>query len=200
MKRVFAAVIVIVVIIVAWWFFSGKKQGEKQPKQEALKIQKHSADFNSSIDKTITSYLAMKDAFVNADTTSIRSQTQAFIGSLNAIKLNDLSKDDSSITISAQQFVSDVKVNAEAVLQEKDVTEMRQDFRMVSENLYPFLRTISYEGTKLYWQNCPMAFGDNNGANWISNTRQIINPYLGKNHPQYKATMLGCGENKDSLQ
>ena len=71
---------------------------------------------------------------------------------------------------------------------------------MVSENLYPLLKTIGYEGPKLYWQNCPMAFGENKEGNWLSNTPEIINPYLGKNHPQYKATMFGCGETKDSLK
>ncbi len=35
------------------------------------------------------------------------------------------------------------------------ITEMRQDFSMVSENIYPFLKTIGYEGEKLYWQNDP---------------------------------------------
>ncbi len=200
MKRVLAIILLLVVVGVIWWFFSAGKKGKSEPKQQALKIEKHTKDFNQGIDNTLKNYLIMKDAFVNADTASIKTNTQKFIASLDALKLNDLTKDDSSILVSAKQFASDVRLNAEAILQEKDITEMRQDFRMVSENLYPFLRTISYEGPKLYWQNCPMAFGDNNGANWLSNTSQIINPYLGKNHPQYKATMLGCGENKDSLQ
>ena len=69
-------------------------------------------------------------------------------------------------------------------------TEMRQDFRMVSENLYPFLKTIGYEGPKLYWQNCPMAFGENKEGNWLSNTSEIINPYLGKNHPDINRLWL----------
>ena len=76
---------------------------------------------------------------------------------------------------------------------------MRKDFGMVSENLNPFLRTINYEGEKIYWQFCPMAFGEDKGANWLSKTQEVINPYLGKNHPKYKADMLNCGEVKDSI-
>ena len=41
---------------------------------------------------------------------------------------------------------------------------------------------------------------EDKGANWISNTPEIINPYLGKNHPEFKATMLHCGETKDSIK
>jgi hypothetical protein len=45
-----------------------------------------------------------------------------------------------------------------------------------------------------------MAFGEDKGANWISNTEEIINPYLGKNHPEFKSGMLHCGEVKDSIK
>ncbi len=52
----------------------------------------------------------------------------------------------------------------------------------------------------LYWQNCPMAFGQDKEGNWLSNTKEIINPYLGKNDPQYKSSMLNCGEIKDTIK
>ena len=71
---------------------------------------------------------------------------------------------------------------------------------MIGESIYPLLKTIHYDGNTLYWQNCPMAFGEDKGANWISNTAEIINPYLGKNHPEFKGTMLHCGEVKDSIK
>jgi hypothetical protein len=78
---------------------------------------------------------------------------------------------------------------------------MRKDFSMVTEMMYPsFFKAINYEGPKLYLQNCPMAFGEDNGANWISSSEEVINPYLGKIHPEYKATMLHCGEVKDTIK
>jgi len=66
--------------------------------------------------------------------------------------------------------------------------------------MYPsFFTAINYEGPKLYLENCPMAFSDSISANWISNSAEIVNPYLGKSHPIYKAGMLHCGEVKDSI-
>jgi hypothetical protein len=70
---------------------------------------------------------------------------------------------------------------------------------MVSEFLYPFLKTVGYEGTKIYWQNCPMAFGDDKPANWLSTSAEINNPYLGMHHPEFKSAMLHCGETMDSI-
>ncbi len=72
---------------------------------------------------------------------------------------------------------------------------------MISELMYPsFLKTVNYEGPKLFLQNCPMAFNDTESANWISNSEEIVNPYLGKNHPKYKGGMLHCGEIKDTIK
>ncbi len=201
MKSLLAIIFLGAVLFGVWWiFFKKGDSGPSEPKQEAIKIKKHSIEFNQSVHNAVNYYLNMKSAFVNADTANAKAEGQKFIMAADSLKLDELRQDDSTILMAARQEVSDMKANAIAMLLENDVTEMRQDFRMVSENLYPFLKTIGYEGPKLYWQNCPMAFGEDKGANWISNTNEIINPYLGKNHPQYKATMLACGETKDSLQ
>lgn len=200
MKRLLAIIFLGVVLFGAWWIFFKNDTHPSAPKQESIKIKKHSYAFNLGIADAVNAYLNMKNAFVEADTVQIKEMGQKFIAAVDSLQLNELKKDDSTILIAARQEVSDIKANAEALLMENDLTEMRQDFRMVSENLYPFLKTIAYEGPKLYWQNCPMAFGENKEANWISNSSEIINPYLGKKNPQYKATMLGCGETKDSLQ
>ncbi len=200
MKSLLAILFLAAVLFGAWWFFLKKNDsGPSGPKQEAIKIKKHSNEFNQSVLNSINNYLNIKNAFVDADTGKAKIEGQKFIAAMDSLKLDELKNDDSTILIVAMQEVSDIKANAGAMLQEKDITEMREDFRMISENLYPFLKTIGYEGPKLYWQNCPMAFGEDKEANWISNTSQIINPYLGKNHPEFKATMLGCGETKDSL-
>ena len=57
-----------------------------------------------------------------------------------------------------------------------------------------------YEGPTLYFQNCPMAFNDTEPANWISKTKEIMNPYMGKKHPKYQSGMLNCGEIIDTIK
>jgi hypothetical protein len=201
MKNVSIIIISIVIVIVGIWLVWGRhKTHDELPKQQPLKVGRHSTEFNQSINSIVTAYLSLKDAFVNADTAKIKEQQRNFIHVIDSVKLDDLKKDTSGIFQSAQMQISDIRSNAEAISKETDITEMRQDFRMVSENLFPLLKTIHYEGAKLYWQNCPMAFGEGKDASWISNTEEIINPYLGKNHPEYKGTMVHCGEIKDTIQ
>jgi hypothetical protein len=200
MKRVLAVVFLIIILLAVWFlFFKTEKTGNSTSEKQTAEVPKHSSEFNAKISSMMNAYLEMKNAFVDADTTEIKAKTSRFIASTDSLNLSELHEKDSSLFMAAQQNISDIKANAEPVLKENDLTEMRRDFSMVSENLYPLLKTIGYEGQKLYWQNCPMAFGDDKPANWLSNTSEILNPYLGKHHPEYKSAMLHCGENMDSL-
>jgi hypothetical protein len=200
MKRVLAIVFLIIVILAVWFlFFKTDAVTTTSNETESIATAKHSDEFNQEIANTMNAYMSMKDAFIDGDTALIKSETSKFINSIDSLHLNELQKNDSSIFMAMQQNISDIKANANPILQEKDLTEMRHDFSMISENLYPFLKTVGYEGQKIYWQNCPMAFGEDKPANWLSSTSEILNPYLGKNHPEYKSAMLHCGENMDSL-
>lgn len=200
MKRVLAIVFLIIILLGVWFLFFKKESGTATVNEpENVAVVKHSEEFNQKIADIMSVYMSMKNAFVDGDTVSIKSETSQFIAAVDSLNLNELQKNDSSIFMAMQQNISDIKANATPILQDKDITEMRHDFSMVSENLYPFLKTIGYEGKKLYWQNCPMAFGEDKPANWLSSTSEILNPYLGKNHPEYKSAMLHCGETMDSL-
>lgn len=200
MRKLLAILFIAALVFGAWWIFFEDKSHNDGPKQQPLKVGKHSGEFNKSVGAVVTEYLSLKEAFVNADTTKIKAQEKKLIAAIDSIKIDELKKDTTGIFQSAQLLIGDIISNANAILKETDITEMRQDFRMVSENLFPLLKTIHYEGVKLYWQNCPMAFGEGKDASWLSNTEEIINPYLGKNHPEYKGTMLHCGEIKDTIQ
>ena len=149
----------------------------------------------------ITAYLNMKDAFVEADTAKAKQYDSTFIHLLDSIPMDELKADTAIIIESAKASINDIRSNAVSLLSQSDITEMRQDFRMITEMMYPaFFKIINYEGPKLYLQNCPMAFGEDKAANWISNSQEIVNPYLGKNHPEFKGSMLHCGEVKDSIK
>ena len=128
MKSLLAIVFLAAVLFVAWWVFLKKDTHETEPRQEAIKINRHSKEFNQSIADAVNNYLDMKNAFVDADTVAMKSSGKKFIVAIDSLKLNELQKDDSKILLAAQQEVSDIKVNAEAMLQEIDLTEMRAGF------------------------------------------------------------------------
>lgn len=203
MKRIFLLLAICAILFGIYWFkfrATGPTVPEP-PKQAPLAVKKHTENFNKNVDSVIYSYLAIKDALVNDDAVNAKVSTTNFIKFLSTFPINELKKDTASIYETAKMNIEDMKSNAVSLNNQTDITEMRKDFNMVTTMMYPsFFKAINYEGQKLYYTNCPMAFGDNEEANWISNSAVIVNPYLGKVHPKYKATMLGCGEVKDSIE
>jgi len=200
-KRGLIYFIVIIIAVALYWFLlRPTPNSQESPKQAAIVIKKHSQVFNNNIDKLMLHYLALKDAFVEADTTLVKAKCLLFIQSLESIDTIELKKDTSLIYETIKATIADVQANASSLLVQTDITEMRKDFSGLTDMMYPtFFQVINYEGPTMYLQNCPMAFDDEIPANWISNSNEVVNPYLGKKHPKYKAAMVNCGEVKDSI-
>jgi hypothetical protein len=201
MKKLIIGILFLIVIFAVWKFFIKSNNPQiSEPKQQALKAGNHSAEFNAAIDTMIGAYLEMKDDFVDTDSIKAKDACKKMIVLIDTLPLSELKKDTSGIYDAAIAQVSTIKEGADSLIAQLDITNMRKDFQWVSESLYPLLKTIHYEGKVLYWQNCPMAFGEDKDASWLSNTANIINPYLGRKNPEYHATMVGCGETKDSIK
>ncbi len=200
-KRGLIYFIVIIIAVALYWFLlRPTPNSQESPKQAAIVIKKHSQVFNNNIDKLMSDYIALKDAFVEADTTLVKAKCLLFIQSLESIDTIELKKDTSLIYETIKATIADVQANASSLLVQTDITEMRKDFSGLTDMMYPtFFQVINYEGPTMYLQNCPMAFADTIPANWISNSNEVVNPYLGKKHPKYKAAMVNCGEVKDSI-
>ncbi len=195
MKKGLAILVVLIAVFAIYWFMFRKKSGPSNDlKPEPIALKKHSEAFNSSINNVVAAYIGIKDAFIDSDTSKAKLKTSEFIGALDSIHLDELKADKEVILESAKGNISDIRANAVSLLAQTDITEMRQDFRMLTEMMYPsFFRTINYEGPKLYLQHCPMAFGEGKGADWISNNTEVVNPYLGSKMPH-------CGEVKDTIK
>lgn len=193
MKKKFAIAVVILLVVAAiWWWKSPSGEVAEAPKQAAIHLSDHSALFNQKVDSLLQTYFSVNMAFIKADTTAIKVAVSAFINQANGLPLDELKSDSSVVAATVQQFLSDVQSNASSILMQTDINEMRQNFRMVNESMYPLIKSIGYHGPRLYWITCADAFGEGNTANWLSNSRDIQNPYLTKSPV--------CGEIVDSTK
>ena len=203
LKKILLGLLLLILAIVGYYYYMfsrAGKGGDDGPKQPPLALKQHSDAFNKSIDATMAAYFEMKAAFVDADTVKVKEACKRMLVLADSINLSELKNDTSGIYLTDSLSLENIKANAKSLLVQPNITEMRKDFSMVNENLYPFLKGINYRGPKVYWQNCPMAFGEGKEANWISNTEEIVNPYMGKNHPEFRSSMWHCGEIKDTIQ
>lgn len=202
MKKLFFLIIVLLAAFSLYWFVLRTKdtKTEKEPKTVPIALNTHSDTFNLKVDAVIDAYMKMKDAFVEADTAKAKQYAAELTDAVEKIPFEELVADSGAIRASAETIAADLKSNAASIIAQTDITEMRKDFSSLSDQMYPgFVKMINYEGHTLYVQSCPMAFNDDIAANWLSRDAEVVNPYLGKKHPKYKAGMLHCGDLKDSV-
>lgn len=200
MKKLLWAVIILIAGFVIWKFVFDKEKGPKPPKPAPITLKVNSDEFNNKLNIAIDEYLNMKDAFIESDVESGKKHAAAFAALLDSIPYHDLKHDSALIEEGVVAIAKDLKRNALKIVNAKDLNEMRWTLSTITELMYPgFLKMTNYEGKPLYLQHCPMAFEDTIAANWLSYDVKIMNPYLGKNHPVYKAGMLHCGEILDSI-
>ena len=201
MNKKWLLVIIVVLGSCFYWFFIRNKHKQEQPKEQPISLKKHSSAFNDNINKVVNSYPSLKDAFIEADTIQIKAKAVDFIDAVHQIDTSEIKKDTAAVFETIMATIGDVRSNAESILNQTDITEMRRDFSSLTEMMFPvFFNAIQYEGPTLYFQNCPMAFNDTEPANWISKTKEIMNPYMGKKHPKYQSGMLNCGEIIDTIK
>lgn len=200
MKRVILALVFLAILFGVYWIFLKKNDsGPSAPKDQPLKVGSHSATFNNSVDTLLANYFQMTEAFVNNDSGTVKSIAGKLSGLANAIPLDEIKKDTSlksdAATVYSTDSISlaDIKYFSDSLTKSNDLVTMRHAYSSMNEDLYSFLKGINYSGKNLYWQNCPMAFGDDQGADWLSDKIEIRNPYLGHK-------MLTCGETKDTIK
>ncbi|WP_346238270.1 DUF3347 domain-containing protein [Niabella insulamsoli] len=192
--------LVLVVLVAAFlvYKYAFKKDEPAKDEPKPLAVSAHSAAFNASVEAVLKSYYAMNDGFVNWDSAVVNQQAAALVDAANKLDLEDLKK-DSMIYETALYPVENIKGNADAIAAEADWTAKRQALRDLSDNLRNFLITVKYDAAVVYWQECPMAFGENSPGSWLSSQEAIVNPYLGKKDPKYGESMLSCGETKQKI-
>ena len=72
-----------------------------------------------------------------------------------------------------------------------NIEHQREHFEMLSKDIYNLIKTFG-SGQVLYKDFCPM-YNNGKGAFWLSETKEIQNPYFGKE-------MLNCGTITEELK
>ncbi|WEK34788.1 MAG: DUF3347 domain-containing protein [Candidatus Pseudobacter hemicellulosilyticus] len=193
MKKLLIAIVALGLIgFVAWKIWGGKADQPAEEKQQPLTVTEHSGAFNQSFHRFLTAYFDLKDALVTSDTGKASAAALRLATTADSLQINEIKGDSTgAIKLTAKDYAGTIAGSARAVAGEKDLKAKRKEFKMIAESMYVIIQTVRYDGQKVYWQYCPMAF-DNQGAYWVSQNREVFNPYFGDE-------MLHCGSVEDSL-
>ncbi len=121
----------------------------------------------------VSGYLALKDALVASDANNAQDKAIELLELVDATKMPDV-----------QQRVKEMAAATDLAVQ-------RSYFDSLSIALYDHLKAQPPSDQTIYKQYCPMAF-DNRGAFWLSDNREIKNPYFGDE-------MLKCGRVEEEI-
>lgn len=199
MKKAFLIILLLLSAIVVWFVvFRKRSNSDSGPKPQPIAVSQHSQAFNQSVQKMMNAYYNLTEGFVNWDTASVNKYSLELKSAIDSIQMNDLKK-DSIIHQTAISYWDNSKMELANLIDKPSLDEKRISLNILSDNLYNFLRTVRFDNAKVYWQECPMAFNEDESGYWLSKTEAVRNPYLGTKHPKYGKGMLECGGPKDTL-
>lgn len=144
--------------------------------------------FKEKFDGVVNAYLSMKDGFVKDNENEIDKQATQMLSILNSMQDTLLSGESLTYWKEKKSFLlAHLKLYKNA---EKD-RDKRLNFVFLSTVMVKSVKAFGYDNQKLYVDYCPMA-NNNKGAYWLSQIKEIQNPYLGQKMPH-------CGEVKKEL-
>lgn len=205
MKKLFIGVLATMSIIV---YSCGNNASTETPKEEKASEAAHATTEENAEVKVVKASFTDVNAAVAAH---LKNVTEQYLQIKNALtstkpaeaadaanKMQEAIKGfDKSLLSADQKKVYDqqegnLKTSAEHIAKSTgDVEHQREQFSTLSESLYTLVKAFG-GGKTLYHDHCPMA-KDGKGAMWLSETKEIKNPYFGDK-------MMECGSVEEEIQ
>ena len=155
----------------------------------STKSDKPDAKVDGSMKEMVSQYLQIKNALANDNGRDAATAGNAFVKSMGKMDKNSLTADKKT---KWDNLSDDAKEMAEHIGKNGDKLEhQREHFDMLSKDMYDMVKTFG-AGQTLYQDFCPM-YNNKKGATWLSETKDIKNPYLGKAMPT-------CGSIKEEIK
>jgi len=147
------------------------------------------ANFQQQLSGVFKAYVVLKEAFVSSDAARVSTEATATKKSLASV---DMKLVTGAAHNDWMNYLGGMETSLKAIETSTDIAAQREAFSTLSGNLYKSIKAYGLGGTTAYYEFCPMAF-DNQGAYWLSDAKEIRNPYFGDE-------MLTCGSVQEKLQ
>jgi len=165
------------------------KEGDAKEKPSKKMNMEVDAAFKAQFSAAVTSYLALKEAFVATDSKEAVAKAKTMKKTMAKVDMALLKGDNHLMWMDMKKPIDG---NLDKIIASSDVEAQRLAFADLTDGVYKTITMFNITGLNVYYQFCPMA-ADGKGANWLSLESKIKNPYYGE-------AMLTCGETKETLK
>ena len=142
------------------------------------------------VKEILAGYLQVKNALTKDNGKEAATAGNAIVATLATVDMKSISAEKMK---SYMDIADDLKEHAEHIgANEGKIAHQREHFVMLSKDIADLVKTFGNGGQTLYKDFCPMA-NDGKGAVWISEMKEIKNPYFGK-------AMATCGSVKETIK
>jgi len=154
---------------------------DKEIKEVAVTYSNVDAKAAASFREIVSHYLHIKNALTNDNAGEAANGAKAMGKALNKL--------DKSLFTAEQKAVYDqdeeeLKEHTEHIGKNGDnIKHQRSHFSMMSEVMYNLVKSFG-GGQPIYHEHCPMYNKDKGGAMWLSETKEVKNPYFGSEMPK----------------
>ncbi len=136
---------------------------------------------NEATSGIIDSYLQIKNALVKDSNDGAAEGGKALLTAFSEFDMSGLTEDQHK---EYMEILEDAKEQAEHIVK-SPIDHQREHFEVLSTDINDLIALVGTDKT-LYQDFCPMA-NDGNGAIWLSEIKDIKNPFYG-------SKMLKCGK------
>jgi hypothetical protein len=140
------------------------------------------------INTIVSKYISIKNGLASDDRTGPKTSALQMASVIQKF-------DKSFFTVSQKKefdkYADNINEQLQGIVTAKQLDEQRGLFALLSQQVYELAKLFEVNQT-LYYDYCPMAL-NNKGARWLSEIREIKNPYLG-------SSMLTCGSVEEILE
>jgi Cu(I)/Ag(I) efflux system membrane fusion protein len=149
---------------------------------------KANPEFSKQLEAVYKANLDLNEAFVASDAQKVKAAVKPVKDAVAKVNMN-LLKDKAHQDWMA--YSKDMDKSLKQIEDAENIKEQRKHFSTYNESLYKSIKAFGIGEEEAYFQHCPMAL-NNEGASWISNSKEVKNPYFGDK-------MLKCGVIKETL-
>ncbi len=143
----------------------------------------------ASMKDVVDNYLQLKNALASDKTNESAAAGTALEAAFKKFETKELTSQQRKVYDDVED---DAREHAEHIgANAGNIAHQREHFDMLSKDIYDLVKTFG-SPQLLYRDFCPM-YNDKKGAIWLSEKKEIKNPYYGK-------TMLTCGSVKEEIK
>lgn len=146
------------------------------------------AKVKTQINGFLMDYFALNQMLITDNQNGAKSAAKKLSETMNKFDMANLTGEQMDFYLTQ---VSKLNEGLNGIRESTDIEKTRIVLATVSEIMYAVVKAYHPNESKLYYQFCPMA-RNGAGANWISGTKDIVNPYMGQSMPE-------CGRTEETL-